>query len=1134
MDEKNWLRILALLLGVPMLGLVLSRPAAEPMAPAPEVAAVVEAGPPAVEPSALAVAEIPAPLARCQERARALGAAGYLPTTLVATIPDPVDSLHGRTFDLLVGAIRRGLESVDFVTEGHCLPWSRPGEAAGDDGDLHREEPGWLVFRRDPAPGRPPRLVTVLLVGESPPWGPQPAAMARALDHACALQGAPAAQALAPPKLLAPTFSASTFALGMILRSWGNAEPELARSCFHGSVEVVSGTATGSDNEGTLFRTLAAQGSEVPVLRPDFRSLATASTVLRDCALDFYLPERLGVDTRRHPQTAPGSPEVALLVESSLYGRDFQGADRNLLVVPFPLNVSSLRVEYDKEKSGSRPAEALPEVGPRLLPFAAGSEVTARDALRLFDPQGTTRTLDLELANLLSAVARRRIQAVGIVATNVRDVLFLAEALRRSAPDVRLFTFEADLLLAHPDFLGALRGTIVISSNPLASPDPYTERAGSSGQLIQFGSDAAQGVFRAVRALVEPTAEPSADWQDVWVSVVGRARLVVLKQVRVPRAGGSCVEAARQVHGRGQETELLPFRPPRGWTLLVTALTVALAGGLAAGLWRALRGHGRHDLLSWELLTVGEDGRSGLPAHTQRLRHALLLLVPVVALLPYIVLTGPVFLAAGGRVALLRAVGGGGVLLLIATLCFLLWGLLRRTRRDLAAAATQGRGRLATLRIAWPALAALAGLVSALLLARLAMSRIPTEKADPVGLTLVLERLISFGSGVSPLVPCLILLLVLLGWLVLNLWRYHALERLAPDARLSPAGLPAVPERFWRAQRELRWALDPAGWLAHPALTARSLVAWAVLVGAPLLYLACYYRGRLDPLLRGFEAPEFDWIASLLFGLASVAVCEAGLSLWRGWQALRTALAWLLDLRFDPGAADGWLGELEAVAHPGADGGAEIRERRARAYSELCQELGRSGVPGPLGGLLPREPAVPAEPELAALWLGIANRAANREEGADDSAEPPRDPAAAGALLTAERRFFAWESAYLARLISARLVLLLRFLTVGVLALLVAVVAYPFEPERMLSFYTGGLVALAVVVSLAFVVQAEKNPMLARLAGTQANQINWHRTLLQRLGLYAGLPLLSLLTSQLPELQRLLSQWVEPLAKVFQ
>jgi hypothetical protein len=441
---------------------------------------------------------------------------------------------------------------------------------------------------------------------------------------------------------------------------------------------------------------------------------------------------------------------------------------------------------------------------------------------------------------------------------------------------------------------------------------------------------------------------------------------------------------------------------------------------------------------------------------------------------------------------------------------------------------------------------------------------------DGGALVVVLDRLIAFGSGVSPLLPCLLLLAVLTGWVILTLWRYRTLE-LLPQAqhlagvhlhdsgdlearRVRPrehlaGGWPHLPDRLRVGLEALSSAVDPAGFVSRRLLTPGHLVLWSVLLLAPVLYLSFYYERRVGALVHGVEGAAFDVIVSGLLVLGLGATVASGMALWQGWVGLRRVLGSLLELRFSrsPESAAGaapaeptaqWLEGIREVGKAGPDGGRILVERRNATYDRFRAELARqaggaAGEAGEARALAAHLEGVPATAaaarpaDFAFAWVALADWAAARAPEGEGAAKAGESP-----LLAPARDFFAWQTALLSREASAQLVKLLSFMTFGLLGVWMALAVYPFEPERVLGFLVGGLIAAGVAVTVAFVVQAEKEPMLSHLAGTEANRISWQRTFLQRLALYVGLPILSLVTGRFPEIQHFLQQALEPAFKV--
>src|SRR5262249_25474821 len=140
----------------------------------------------------------------------------------------------------------------------------------------------------------------------------------------------------------------------------------------------------------------------------------------------------------------------------------------------------------------------------------------------------------------------------GVLATDKRDHIYLAEEIARHRPDVLPFTLESSLLYLHPDAVGFMRGTLIASTYPL-NPRMQQLTRWFSRNAQQFGGSPGQGVYNALALLLErpdilldyraPRApsEGRSERDDeecvrstaacapaVWLSVVGRDALLPL------------------------------------------------------------------------------------------------------------------------------------------------------------------------------------------------------------------------------------------------------------------------------------------------------------------------------------------------------------------------------------------------------------------------------------------------------------------------------------------------------------------------------------------------------------------------------------------------------------------------------
>lgn len=1225
----------------------------------------------------------------CAERLRRLREQDRRVEPLIVTLPDPVGSHFAREFDVLLAALSRGLGSLGYVRDLYCMPWSTDPEAES----THEERPGLVLFTGNEA------VVAALLVGETPlagvHAGAMEAALTRAEDMVAASSDGPAGDrdGSRTLEILGPTFSGSAESINLALTSWRSTRAR-ERAV---TIRIRSGSATVNGLGEVLRRNLEPGASGVTV--ESYRSLTASNLDLQSCVWNRFVPERLGLRTRlppalneRLPEGHPCAPRssdsadpdadngrVALLVESSAYGRDFQ--ESGFHVLPFPMHVWRLRELYEKQRAARTPSSEIPgretaapeielERRPRGIPaFGGGATLASQDMI---------------LNGILRDLARKRFEVIGVVASDVIDKRFLAERLQELAPGSRVVTFEGDVLLADPRNGPSPSGVLVASSYPVAWPETVTEIAGSRtlrvpaaaarGVLVaacnpsspassapapafwlepddrgpsrppplRFPMDAAQGLYHAARELI--SGSRAAPPQSVWLSLIGKGDLHTLERIPLhepppstPRGPDGELSWADTL----QLGSLAPPTLPRGWWLLLSLatlgflfalahvarclwpeadgwwvllgfLTLGLVPGLAAGarslLWRF--GHrtdppeaadppepsarepedavpepgpeapkdetGADRPLIFGLIPVDLVRRLPWRVHgdasgaSDRALHALVALIPVVVGIPYLILSAPVLSGAlgtpgdGSEIRSDLAAGWlGNVPPLVVTLLFgitlyLLAGLGLRTLSDLRrldgrSEGSAARGRLAALS-AWSreagAVAVPVAVTLVLFVVALALASVWIEQSwldDDSALTVT--RSLSLASGASPLMPSLLFGTVLLGWIVLSLFRHRVRRAIPTREEVDDLAAEGLDEALGSRVARLRRAIDPA------SLWQGARVLWTLLVGAPILYLMLFYERAFTPPLRSVEGASYDWAASTLFLVALVVTVGTGISLLRGWTALRGLLEWLRLSDGGEQEQDGWLERVRKAYAEAGDSRTVAETRRCKALRTLETALERAD-----------EEAAPA-----GVWRRLFRRGPGRGEDPEDDEANPISPderlrrglaqlnerfrgrpagrwlviAGWRERLTAEpggrqvdteleaaaREFFVWSVVRFIRDAFLQLLQLMGFMTAGLLLLLVAVTVYPFEPRRVLLVYLSSLVGLGAVLSVWVVLQIRSEKLLGALEGLETSSWN---VLLRRLGVYAGLPVVSILASRFPELRQVFGEWVAPLFKAFQ
>jgi hypothetical protein len=409
---------------------------------------------------------------------------------LVVTIIDPEDPHLSYMYHRELDAILAALNAVGFVqygvTEKSVWPADSHDGGVGYGSIELRRWSSHLPAATAGIAGKP-RVIAeqlhVLLVPETQNGGVNQAALHAALTQAAGKRNERGIY------VLGPVLSGSAWSLEAGLRD--------ARSTV---IDIVTGSANASDLPKIFGRLDAGP--------PPARQVRFSATVHTAGALAIAVRSALCAFCRATMVRACGDAgvdaenpgdvryDLALFVEtSSFYGQSFlsdAAQSLNALVLPFPAQLS--------EHLGEDPfGEKLPDSG-------TGRDDSKSDAVNR-GPGSQREALNIlearaALDELLRTVAFENIHTVGILATDVRDRILLAQKIRRFLPGVRVVLFESDLLYSKaPD--DALRGTVVASTYPLFPENQsWTSDAGPGSRRLAMASDPAEGAYNATLLLL--------------------------------------------------------------------------------------------------------------------------------------------------------------------------------------------------------------------------------------------------------------------------------------------------------------------------------------------------------------------------------------------------------------------------------------------------------------------------------------------------------------------------------------------------------------------------------------------------------------------------------------------------------
>ena len=471
---------------------------------------------------------------------------------LVATVPDPVSSRLPHFFDSFVESLENAAEAAGYTPDRHALPWPERVNRAGDDvprwhQTLYEIVPGLILFR-DP---QDRKLLVIFLVGETPTTGIHKQAMFSALEQIGRFypwdpeyrnlpSGFPKVSGSTDTlRVMGPAFSGSAASLSFVLDKWRESHSNASNMQF----QIISGSATAIDSSW-ISQSAQHHDTFQATVPPDTETLQAIA-----CYIDRLGYSRIAILTEGNTaygqnfthQSAPpkgASGRSRLGCENGQYSPE-------ILSLPFPMHISRVRAAVNK----AAPQQGQAETGAgKDKPASATSAEEAtepREVLPSFSDL-SIHSAELTLANLLSTIAREQYRYVGIVATDVRDVIFLAREVREHCPATVLFTLNSDLLYANPNINPTTRGMIVITPYPLFNLEQlWTYDYGRGNSRLQFSSQASEGVYNATLALLHQDGKmvdygkPLAVATDasstdrhkpsLWVTAIGNQRTLPVR-----------------------------------------------------------------------------------------------------------------------------------------------------------------------------------------------------------------------------------------------------------------------------------------------------------------------------------------------------------------------------------------------------------------------------------------------------------------------------------------------------------------------------------------------------------------------------------------------------------------------------
>jgi hypothetical protein len=1011
--------------------------------------------------------------------------------------------------------------------------------------------------------------LVLFVVGETPARGVNKAQLRDALDQIAWLAGWKHDAEMARPAyldalvdgfrranevpIIGPTYSGSAWSIRATVDDWFD-EPGRAME----KVRMFSGTATsvgdGLNDSHIRFSTVRLPDSVMlPVVAGDLeRGIANLKAEADEPAVS-------GMDT-----AAPASPQIAILSDSTVYG----SAAANLpgiLRIAFPLHISAQRSAFGGSGSDSAKdtSAGQAEIGPEN---EAGE--THRDTPPSFSA-GTAAYNEVVLRTTLQTISQRHIRYVGVIASDINDLVFLVRLIRTYCPRATLFTTSSDLRSVRTDTNHDLDGLLVFSTYPLFPPNQQWTYPFKPAEL-QFSSEDGEGIFNATLAILglpgtmvdcgAPFKSPPSGSRPVlWVGVMGNERIWPLGFQTLPEHDLAGVIWA----GRAEAGDPMPPHLDLSalYSIPMEAAFFALSLLCLVPCYLLLRPElasiGKKPERSWGDMLSGDAALSEFQRERWMRIGAFIggwmMAYAVAVIFLLLPLKAAAGIEAGKPIAVLIAAVCSmsfpvvlacllAVPVSIALLAALGLALWRSYSAEIVADSREGISRAPT--------GAIFSLIGTLIgLGLLVYFLLGIWFRPPVFALLSFIRGANLGNRVSPLIPLAFLGGANLCLIGCDLWELSLLE----DCRIELPflGFEQGGESFQGTatyEGEVQRLLDSPPWALPGVLFFLSF---------SLFGLTGFALADGWPLIHSIDGTGFDWLFSLsalfiytyfsLLLLRFVLVWGALHKLLRRlyWHPTRSCYEALRVKSLQQRPEDQ---RIRLVEPPSSLTAVESCLERARAmlrmsdradsheaHSETASSkliFAREGLEAAIRSAELRVSEVLSVQEKEG-WRAAVGKRVDMQKALETVSrhvvgilepawrlQPETHRFAASpldeALLEQGELFIASRVVDFLRHIFIQLRGFAAFAMTGVLAMMLATSTYPFPNHNTLLWLSWVVLLSAIAICISVFVSINRDRVISMLSGTEPGRFNWDSTMVMRLLLYGVLPILALLGAQFP------------------
>jgi hypothetical protein len=453
---------------------------------------------------------------------------------VIAALPDPAHTHLSISMDRLLEATMEGAQASGYLFARASLPWQNQTFPESDDyltrlnaADWQSEReklPGLLIFRKATPTGliQPTETLFIFVVGERPTGGLNKQQFQGALRIMSEIRKGTEAETNDRPLLiLGPNFSGSLYSLDYLLENdpTGSTRPVIVHSGSVSSYATIRWFMNFPRARTLDFRTFL-ESDDYQLAR--FMAYAVCEQHYDTNDVAILEEDETAYGSGRTPSNPDDGPSGATGKKTTPPPWDAAPTriSENGCNVDFgkietffyPRDISHLRSAYQQQTQTAAASDAGQRPPRTNLPLNIEDTGNDDDSVPTYSPGQTPLSEESVLLGIVSSLHKQHAKFIILIATSDLDEIFLSQYLIRSYPEGRIVTFDDDLLLSREVDDPRFQGLLSVTSYPLfpssrndVAAAPLPDNSSGPPPLHEFPWDGSVGTFNAMVSLL---AEP--------------------------------------------------------------------------------------------------------------------------------------------------------------------------------------------------------------------------------------------------------------------------------------------------------------------------------------------------------------------------------------------------------------------------------------------------------------------------------------------------------------------------------------------------------------------------------------------------------------------------------------------------